>query len=86
MPVRKATKTANINANLYDGEFQLGFDCVGVENCRFALCPLMPPTGDEDCTYREHGSCRDTSAQQAALEALKKRIVKELKQREDDSI
>lgn len=80
MPAKPATKTTNINANLYDGELQIGFDCVGVESCRFALCPTMPPTGDEECTYREYGSCRRTSAQQAALNDMLNRIKKELKQ------
>lgn len=77
---RKANKTANINANLYDGDFQLGYDCVGVVTCRFGLCYVMPPSGDEECIFREYGSCTCQPAQQEALEALRKRIDAELKQ------
>ena len=84
MAAKKATKTANICANIYESEFQLSFDCVGVEACRFALCPMMPPDGSEECTYREHGSCLCPHAKYAALEALGNRIKKELKQIEED--
>lgn len=84
MPARKATKTANVCAMFYEGEFQLNFDCVGVEVCRFALCHIMPPDGSEECTYRNNGSCVLPHAQSAALEALKNRITKELKQFEGD--
>lgn len=83
MAVKKATKTANICANIYEGEFQISFDCVGVEVCRFALCPMMPPDGSEECTYREHGSCLCPHAKYAALDSLKNRLAKELKQIEE---
>ena len=84
MSAKKATKTANICANMYEGEFQLSFDCVGVDVCRFALCPVMPPDGREECTYREHGSCLCPHAKYAALESLRNRLTKELKQLEED--
>lgn len=79
MALKKANKTANVNASLYDGDFQVGFDCVGVEVCRFALCSEMPPTGDEECFFREYGSCRFEAAQYAALETLRNRITREMK-------
>lgn len=84
MAAKKATKTANICANIYEGEFMLNFDCVGVEICRYALCFMMPPDGSEECTYREHGSCLCPHAKSAALESLRNRLTKELKQLEDD--
>jgi hypothetical protein len=84
MPAKKATKTANIGATFYEGDFQLSFDCVGVEVCRFALCPVMPPDGSDECTYREYGSCRCQHAKYAALESLRNRITKELKQLEEE--
>jgi hypothetical protein len=84
MGVKNATKTTNICANIYEGEFQISFDCVGVEVCRFALCPVMPPDGSEECTYREHGSCLCPHAKSAALESLRNRLAKELKQLEED--
>jgi hypothetical protein len=83
--VKKPTKTANILATLYEGGFQISFDCVGVEACWFALCPMMPPDGSEDCTYSEHGSCLCPGAKAAGLESLRNRLTKELKQLTEDS-
>jgi hypothetical protein len=85
MAAKKRTKTANICANIYEGEFQVSFDCVGVAACRFALCHMMPPDGSEECTYREHGACLSPSAKHAALEALHGKIRKELKQYAEDA-
>lgn len=79
-------KYPNVTAALYDDEYQLNFDCVGVETCRFALCSIMPPTGDEECVSREYGACRCIPAQTAALEALRKKIgqtLKDLKEQEE---
>ena len=84
MPPKKTTKTANICANIYEGEYQVSFDCVGVEVCRFALCPVMPPDGSEECTYREHGSCLSTHAKLEALKILRNRIAKDLEQLQED--
>jgi hypothetical protein len=83
MTTKKATETANINVSLYDGEFQVGFDCVGVELCQFALCEMMPPDGNEECFFREYGSCRFPAAQLVALEALHNRIKREMKKYEE---
>lgn len=81
---RKAKTVANIYGAIYDGNFDINFDCVGVEKCRFALCSLMPPDGSEECTYREHGSCRSPNSKLAALEGLRDRLTKELKQLKED--
>lgn len=85
MPMKKATKSANVNASLYDGEFQIGFDCVGVMVCKFAMCSEMPIDGKEECFFREYGSCRRPAAQQTTLEMLINRLKRELKQLEEDS-
>ncbi len=85
MPAKKATKTASIYATLYEGDFQLGFDCVGVKLCRFALCPMMPPDGSEECTYLNCGSCLCPHAKFAALESLRRRLTKELEQLKEES-
>ena len=77
-------KTANVYASLYGGEFQIGFDCPGVETCRYALCQVMPPDGSEECTYRNHGSCVSPAAQSAAVKMLRNRLTKEMKSLEDD--
>jgi len=84
MSAKKATKTTNICASIYEGEFNLDFACVGLDMCKFALCPVMPPTGDDECCYRDHGDCRSPVAKQSALEKLRNRITKELKQYEDE--
>lgn len=76
--------TANICASVYEGEFTLDLSCVDVEKCRFALCSLMPPDGSEECTYREHGSCLSPDAKHAALDLLKNRLTRELRQLRDD--
>jgi len=76
----KATRGPNISAALYDGAFECFCECSGVTACRFALCSEMPPTGDDDCTYKtEHGACRALDATEAALKALRKKISGELK-------
>jgi hypothetical protein len=76
--MKTGTKSANINATLYDGEWQVNYDCVGVGTCRYALCSIMPPSGDEECAYREYGACRCLPAQYAALGAFKNRAAREL--------
>jgi hypothetical protein len=82
--MKKAIKSANICANIYEGRFVLDFDCAGVEMCRYALCSIMPQDGSEECTYREYGSCRNLCAQNAAIETLRNRLTKELKDRAAD--
>lgn len=84
MPAKKATKNTNVYATIYEGNFDVNFDCVGVEVCRFGLCYDMPPTGREACTFSEHGSCRRTVAQITAIESLQIRLAKELKRLEED--
>lgn len=81
--MKKTIKTANISATLYDGEFDVVFECAGVGVCRFALCHIMPPDGSEECTFREYGSCRCPPAQYAAIESLCRKLSKELKQRSE---
>ena len=76
----KRNKTPHINATIYDGDFQLIFECVGETSCRFALCSLMPPDGSDNCCFLEYGSCRCPAAQMAAIESLMTRMKKELKQ------
>jgi len=84
MSAKKATKTANVCANIYEGDFSVNFDCVGVEVCRFALCFVMPPDGSDECSYRDHGSCICRHAKHAALESLRNKLTKELKQLEEE--
>lgn len=84
--MKKVNKTANVVANIYEGEFSINFDCVGVEVCRYALCHMMPPDGSEECTYRHDGSCLCSHAKASALETLVSKIKKGLKQLEEEVI
>lgn len=78
------TRTANVGASFYDAELSLDFDCVGVEVCKFALCSEMPPDGSEECFFRRYGSCTSAPAQYAAIERLRDRLTKELKERREE--
>lgn len=78
---KKSSLTANVIADIWDGEFSLNFECVGTRLCRFALCPIMPPDGTEECVAKEYGACRSPQAQFAAIEALINNLKKELKHR-----
>lgn len=84
MPAKKAIKTSNMFANLYDGKFDMQFECSGAEVCRYALCQMMPPDGSENCTYQEYGSCRNPHAQYAAIETLRNRLTREIKKRSEE--
>lgn len=77
-------KAANIYASLYDGHFDVGFDCPGAESCQYALCAMMPPDGVHDCFFHEHGSCRQQTAQYDALERLMKRLKGKMKEFDDE--
>ena len=83
MSAKKATKTANVGAYIYEGDFSLDFSCVGVLACRFALCEIMPPGADSECCHSDHSTCISPNAKPAALEALLGKIKKELKEYDD---
>jgi hypothetical protein len=83
MSAKKRTKTTNILAQIYEGNFELSFDCMGVDVCRFALCEIMPPTPTAECCYREHGSCICPQSQSVALGALLNKIKKEIGRRDE---
>lgn len=78
MPAKPATKLPNVSASLYQGELQLIFDCVGVETCKHALCPVMPPDGSETCFFAEYGSCSCPSAKYEAMKRLRDLLAKEM--------
>ena len=73
----------NINACIYDNTSSIDYDCIGVAVCKFALCSIMPPTGDEQCTYNNY-KCDCASAQLAALKELQKTINKAIKELEEN--
>lgn len=85
MSTKKATKTANVVATLYEGAFEITYDCVGTMVCKLAMCSEMPLNGTEECFFRDHGSCRRSAAQQATLEILVNKLKIELKQLQEDS-
>jgi hypothetical protein len=83
MSAKIATKTANTCATIYDGRFNINFDCVGETVCKNALCQFMPPTGDDECSFRTFGSCTSPHAKIAAIKLLRDRLSKESKQIEE---
>ena len=85
MSTKKPTRTLNpsINANIYEGQFDIGFDCPGASRCFYALCSEMPPEEDSVCTFYDW-SCTSPLAKVAAMESLQRRIAKELKQYKEE--
>jgi len=83
MSAKKATKTAYVCAVTYSGGFDLNFDCVGVTECKFALCCQVPVTGDDPCFFCECGECISPHAKLAAIEKLKTKLSAEAKKIED---
>jgi len=78
------TKTANVCATIYEGKFDINFDCVGVLDCRYALCHAMPPDGNDPCCYHDYGTCISPHAKLAAIESLRNRLSKEKKDIEEN--
>lgn len=83
MPAKTATKTANAVATIYEGKFDINFDCVGVLACKYARCELMPPDGEYPCFYSNHSTCISPHAKLAAIELLRARLSKEKKDIKD---
>jgi hypothetical protein len=79
----KKIKEANVNAGLYEGEWQVCFDCVGTSKCAHARFYTEPPDPDAECAFARHGGCTHAPARKAALEQLRERITEELKEYED---
>ncbi len=76
MSAKTATKTANTRATIYEGRFDINFDCVGVTACKYAC-------GEYECSFRTFGSCGSPHAKLAAIKLLRDRLSKESKQIED---
>lgn len=84
MPAKRTIKMANLNAGLYDGEFQACYDCVGEDRCKLAMFYTDPPSENEDCSNKHSGNCLHPQMARNALIALRDRITEELKQFEVD--
>ncbi len=70
----------NISVGYYDNRLDVGFDCVGVMSCKYALCEEMPPVHHDDrCGFERYNSCQCIDAQIAAIQALKRRLTKHIK-------
>lgn len=77
MSAKTATKTANVCATIYEGKFDINFDCVGVLDCKFARCEFMPVDGEYPCFYSDHSTCISPHAKLAAIELMRNRLSKE---------
>lgn len=69
---------ANTCVNLYDGQLDIGYDCSGATQCKYALADIMPIEDDYDCFYNQQ-ACRHPAAQLDILEKLKMKITKSIK-------
>lgn len=85
MAPKKRTKSANVTATIYEGQFCVEFSCVEVDACRFTLCHVMPPDGSEPCIYSEHSMCTSPLSRLTALELIHRQLTKELKQLKEDA-
>jgi len=83
LSAKKATKTANACATIYEGNFDINFDCVGVTLCKYAMCMIMPPTGEDECAYKGSGECISPHAKLGAIDLLMNRLSKEKKDIEE---
>lgn len=83
MSAKTATKTANACATIYEGKFDINFDCVGVLACKYARCELMPPDEESRCFYSDYSTCISPHAKLAAIELLRNRLSKEKKDIEE---
>ena len=72
----------NINVNLYDGQFDTGFDCPQDE-CKFKFCEIMPPQPESTCFYNKY-ECQCHGARIKAIEAVIRRLKSELEELEGD--
>ena len=69
----------NISITIYEGQFDINFDCPGAVRCAHALCYEMPPEDDSKCVRYDHGMCECTFAKIVAMESVQRRIAKQLK-------
>ena len=80
MTAKKATrlKSANATAGIYDGQFEVFFDCAGPRACAHAGYHLSPPDPDDDCAWHQNGTCLSYRARRTALELMRDGLVAEL--------
>lgn len=73
----------NMYATTYEsGDCEIIFDCIGVMQCKYAICEFMPPTEADMCMSYEHGACRCYASQMEAMRDLigiVRKKIKELK-------
>ena len=74
-------KSANVVATIYEGKYDISFDCIGVEQCKYALCAIMPPTGYDPCVYLD-GVCECYDSKKESLGKLMDKLKKSIKELE----
>lgn len=82
MPAKKAINAADAYASFYEGKFEIYFTCPGELLCKYALCYTMPPTGEDECVRKDHGTCLCPLAKQEATRKLRDWLTRELKDME----
>ena len=87
MPAKKRTvknKAANVNVTLYEGSFDVCFDCVGTDKCAHARFHLEPPDPEDECAFVHHGGCTHAPARKAALKLISEKIAEALEEYDFD--
>lgn len=75
----KRNMKPNTMIQLYENDVTITYDCVGVEQCMYAICAMMPPDGTEECTYSEHNTCNNIDARLASIKVLQTKAMAEAK-------
>ena len=75
---------ANISVTLYDGDFDVSYDCSGAIKCKYALWQEMPIDDDEHCGFRQYGACRNQFAQIDSMESARRRLAARIKDVQKD--
>lgn len=65
--------SANIYATLYEGEFDIGFDCTEEHQVKCNFCLTEEP-GEGRCTFWRDYSCQQLGCRVDAIEKLVKKL------------
>ena len=78
----KKLTTANAYLSLYEGQYDLGFECVGASKCAHARFYVEPPEPDDECSCQANGACNNMQARKASLELMSRVITANLAEME----
>lgn len=62
------------NISYYEGKYSFDFSCVGETKCNYALCCVMPPTGEDNCMHKQYGNCKSKTVQLQVINVIRKKL------------